>query len=261
MTNHIILSAFGTTTAAKQAYSSLEDSLQPQFPGYRIHWFYTSPTVRLRTAKDQPGQPDSLQELLTGIISTGPGRIVIQSLHVLPGHEFHRLARQTGGLDYKLGLGMPLLHCPADYSRVRHCLGPLLDRARRRHQAVLVLGHGTDHPCWTAFCALEAELRKEGDPSIFVATLEKYPGAADRVIAEIRQSGHREVLVIPFLMVAGMHFVRDIVGQGLESVQSRLTRNHLLLHLHEQGLATLPGIAEIFGDHIKIAFDSIATTC
>lgn len=255
MTDHIILNAFGTTTAAQQNYQHLGNLIAPHFPNCQLHWTYSSPTIRTRTAARDQEQSRSIAEIIEHIASDEPVRIVVQSMHILPGYEFHRVVRETQALSVPTKIGMPLLHDPNDFVRVVQCLQPLLQGAS--DEAILVLGHGTDHPSWTAFAALETELRRQAGSPIFVATLEKFPGSADEVIKLIAEGGFNQVKVIPFLLVAGMHFQRDIIGENELSWKNRLKRLNIRLDLYEHGLAMLPGIAEIFCDHIQSAYDSM----
>jgi sirohydrochlorin cobaltochelatase len=264
-TDHIILAAFGTTTGARAAYTTLEKQLAPRFPGCSMHWYYSSPTVRSSIAAEGAEPAASISALIEAIVHQAAGgaapRIVVQSLHVLPGHEFHRLVRQTSGLNHRVQVGMPLLFSPADYTGVSHCLKPLIAAAQESGQAVLVLGHGTDHPSWTSYCALEAELSRYYGAGVFMATLEKAPGAVDAVIKKIIAGRFTTVRIIPFLMVAGMHFKRDIIGEKPESMKNLFEKHDIALHLHEQGLTTLPGIADIFAGHIRDAFAALTPPC
>jgi sirohydrochlorin cobaltochelatase len=255
MAHHIILSAFGTTTQSQHTYAKLNEGISPHFPDSRIHWFFSSPTVRDRSGPTRADKPRTLAELLQNLNTQRSDAVVVQSLHVMPGHEFHRVARETLQSDVPAAIGMPLLTTPDDYNRVADCLIPLIDA--HKQEAILILGHGTSHPSWTSYPALEKVLRKKAGPRIFVTGLEQYPDS-ETIIDEITQSGFGNVFVIPFLMVAGMHFQRDIVGDAANSWKSKLTRENINLTVHDQGLGLLPGIENIFCDHIRTALMSLS---
>jgi sirohydrochlorin cobaltochelatase len=249
MAHHIILCAFGTTTQSRITYDYLHNVVAEYFPNSCIHWSYSSPTIRHALKDKAPGGTKSLTVLLDDLHKRTPAEIVVQSLHVLPGQEFHRMVRESGRFSPLPAIGMPLLNSPGDFQKVANLLSSLFPG---ENEAVLILGHGTRHPSWTAYPALEAVLRVRGDRPVFVTGLEYYPGS-DRVIDEIVESGCKRVLVIPFLMVAGMHFNRDIIGDHPEAWKSKLQRRGIDLKLHETGLGLLPGIAEIFCNHIEAA--------
>lgn len=251
---HLILAAFGTTTAARETYDHLDGALRPFFSDCHIHWTYTSPTVR-RNLSGQIGDSDiSLSDLLVRLNRNSKNRIVIQSVHVTPGHEFHRIVRLSAKSLVPTAIGRPLLSAPADYQRVAQALLPLISSSP--DSAVLILGHGTDHPSWTAYPALQSVLRTCAGNRLFVAALEKFPDSSS-VIDEIAADGYQHVLVIPFLMVAGMHFKRDIIGDTDSSWKNRFESKNIHLTFHDQGLGKLEGISDIFCDHIRTAFDTL----
>ncbi len=251
---HIILAAFGTTTQARNTYNRLDAVIRPLFGDCHIHWTLTSPTIRHQLSREQTDTQESLTKLLSVLSRPPRNSIVLQSVHVIPGHEFHRLVRESRQSTVPTAIGMPLLTTPTDYERVAQALLPLINSAPDR--AVVILGHGTDHPSWTAYPALQAVLRRHAGNRVFAATLEKFPDSST-LIEEIAAHGYREVLVIPCLMVAGMHFTRDIIGDSDSSWKKRFERKNIKLTVHDQGLGMLDDIAGILCDHIKTAFRTL----
>jgi sirohydrochlorin cobaltochelatase len=255
---HLILAAFGTTTAARETYDRIDGALRPFFADCQIHWTYTSPTVRRKLSGQKGDDEGSLTNLLLRLNQNSQNSIVIQSVHVTPGHEFHRIVRQSVVSVVPTAIGMPLLTAPADYQRVAHVLLPLIHSSP--DSAVLILGHGTDHPSWTAYPALESVLRKCAGKRLFVGTLEKFPDSSS-VIDEITADGYQHVLVVPCLMVAGMHFKRDIIGDTDSSWKKRFENKNISLTFHDQGLGMLKGISDILCDHIRTAFSTLEPSC
>jgi sirohydrochlorin cobaltochelatase len=200
------------------------------------------------------GAEESLTDLLLKLNHDSQNKVVIQSVHVTPGHEFHRIVRSSAASVVPTAIGMPLLTAPDDYQRVARSLLPLIEG--QPGSAVLIVGHGTDHPTWTAYPALEVVLRKYAGNRVFVATLEKFPDSST-LIDEITASGFQHVLVIPCLMVAGMHFKRDIIGDIDSSWKKRLEKKNIHLTFHDQGLGLLEGVSDILCDHIRAAFQTL----
>jgi len=119
-------------------------------------------------------------------------------------------------------------------------------------QAVLLVGHGTDHPAWCAYPALQYFMHRHFGPRVFVGVIEGYPASAE-VIADITASGYKKVRIIPLLLVAGMHFQRDLTGERQDSWTTLLARADISVESIEQGLATLPAISDMFCRHIEDA--------
>jgi hypothetical protein len=49
----IVLTAFGTTSAAADTYRHIEGKVKERFPGQEIRWAFTSPKVRRKVAREQ----------------------------------------------------------------------------------------------------------------------------------------------------------------------------------------------------------------
>jgi len=253
MTDHIILNAFGTTGAAKNTYSNLGSRIAERFPDAVIHWSFSSPAAEGLITEDGARPLASLASELT---CDPANRIVCQSLHVIPAKEFHRMVLAVRQVDSGITIGLPLLATPEDYSRVAAILMPLVDDSPDK--ALLVLGHGTEHPAWTAYPALQSVLRKMAGTRVFVAALEKFP-PSDKVIDDIIEAGFQHVVIMPFLMVAGMHFRRDIIADHPHSWATRLAERRVEFDLLNHGLGAFTGIADIFCDHIGQAFQKAGT--
>jgi len=252
MDKHIILAAFGTTTQAKHTYDKLHSAIGTQFPQCTIHWTFTSPRVRQTLSESAKSRSQSLVEILDHLSSYGEIRVVIQSLHITPGHEFHRVVRNSRQSKLPMAIGLPLLSSPDDYTRVADCLLPLMKKDPEN--AVLVLGHGTNHPSWTAYPAIESVLRAMVGNRVFVSSLEKFPDSS-QTIDKIAAAGFKRVTIIPFLMVAGMHFHRDIIGATPASWKNQFLSKDIAITLRNEGIGLLNGISDIFCDHIRAAFD------
>ena len=243
----IIIAAFGTTSTAIATYSRLHDSLQDHLKKEEIIWSYSSKKITHKLHHQRESTVLHPEVVLQNLAARGTTRAVLQSLHLFPGSEFHNLARLSRSTQLECALGMPLLTSPQDYEAIGEILRPLI--TARPDTAIVVLGHGTDHPSWTAYYALEKILRLKFGARIFVGVVEKYPDST-HLVDEIAQSGYRKVCIIPFFLVAGMHYRRDIVGDGPSSWQSRFQLKGLEVETIDYGLGMYPGLEKIVIRHI-----------
>lgn len=249
----IVITAFGTTAAALATYSQLDNVIRSHFVENEILWSYSS---RLGGNKPQP--PEGSPHLppvtaLRQLAARGNGKVVVQSLHLLPGSEFHDLQRTIRSSGMKYATGLPLLTSPSDYDVFAEILRPAI--TARPEDAILLLGHGTTHPIWIAYHCLEKILRQKFGARIFVGVLEKFPDSK-KLPAEIKAAGFSKVCIIPFLFIAGMHYHRDIVGDGQSSWMTRLQDLSLEVETINHGLGLFPGVAELLIDHIAEALKS-----
>ena len=251
----IIMTAFGTTADAIATYAALEEAIGRGFPGDEIIWTYSSRVVtRTLQAQDKPAL--HLQDALEALAGLGPGMAVVQSLHLFPGSEFHRLALIAGRSGLRCAIGSPLFTLPADYERLGPILEPIV--GDKLDKAILILGHGTGHPTWTAYYSLERILRRRFGSRLYVGVVEKFPNS-DHLPDEIAAAGFTEAIIVPLFLVGGMHVFRDIVGDGQtkSSWMTRLEEKNIAVTCFHHGLGLLPGLAELVVDHIAEAREKL----
>jgi sirohydrochlorin cobaltochelatase len=251
MQTPVILAAFGTTPRAMTTWQALDLEIRKHLPEHPIFWSYTSRgSSRRMQEKSRVDYYDHPSAILAAISKQGHSMAVIQSLHLLPGYEFHQLLGECRQTAISCRFCRPLLTTPQDYESLGDCLEPLL--AARPEKAILLIGHGTDHPIWVAYLALETLLRRRFGRRIFVGVIEKNPGSG-RVPQEIAAAGFKQVCIVPLLLVAAMHYDRDVIGAGEHSWHSRLTGQGLEVESIETGLGLLPGFSRIITAHIQEA--------
>ncbi len=250
----IVMAAFGTTSRAEATYKIIDTRVREFFNGHEIHWSYSSRMIKglIGEKKDKlVGHP---HEILEQLHLQGYTWAVVQSVHLTCGHEFHRLITEIKDMKIRTSVGMPLLTSPHDHCQVAKCLEPMIQA--HTDKAILLMGHGTDHPSWTTYPAFRQVAREKFGERIFVGAVEQFSPSED-VIDQIASAGFTKVLMVPFLLVAGMHYTKDLVGDGPESWCSRLQAAGMKTVTIGDGLGCLPCINEIFCNHIREALDVI----
>lgn len=243
----IVMTAFGTTSTANATYAGLNNALQGHFPEAEIIWSYSSKKISRKLYHRQTSVVLHPEAVLQNLAARGTTRAILQSLHLFPGSEFHALVQLRKKARLDCALGMPLLTSAQDYHGIGEILRPLI--TARPDTAMVVLGHGTNHPSWTAYYSLEKILRLKFGARIFVGVVEKYPDSS-HLVDEITRNGYEKVCIIPFFLVAGMHYQRDIVGDGPASWQSRFHLKGIEVETIDHGLGMYPGLDKIVIRHI-----------
>jgi sirohydrochlorin cobaltochelatase len=249
----IVITAFGTTTRALETYALLDARVRERFPDHEIRWAYSSRMVRERVKRSRNLDFPDPGEVLSALKEEGHAWSVVQSLHVLCGHEFDRLVKAAEASPVRTAMGLPLLSSPQDFEEVAAALAP--DLAGGEDEAVVLAGHGTDHPIWCAYEALEQRVRQAAGPRVYVGLVEGASGAED-VVDRVRADGCSRVRLVPFMLVAGRHFLEDLAGQE-GSWKARFEAHGLEVALDPRGLGARGGIAEVFCRHIAEALDVI----
>jgi len=250
MTIPIIISAFGTTSRAIATYEHLNGAIRNHFPEDEIIWAYSSKVITEKLQKRETTGAVHPEQVLQQLERQGGTQAVVQSLHLFPGGEFHALHSTTRKSSLRCTTGMPLLTSPRDYHDICELLQPIIKD--QHDKAILVLGHGTDHQTWTAYYTLEKILRQKYGNRVFVGVVQHYPDST-HLVDEIANQGFKEVFIIPFFLVAGFHFRRDIIGPGKDSWKSRIEQKQIIVESLDSGLGLLPGLERVVIRHIEEA--------
>ncbi len=222
------------------------------------------PCVAARTSGGHAGRGAAALALPTAeagldqLKSLGVEHAVIQSLHIIPGREFHRLLclaqehRRTGTFA-RLDVGVPLLGSEADIEAVARAVLRVAPERAGDGQAVLLMGHGTEHPGHDFYPALAARLAQL-DPGVFMGTMDAAPGLAD-ILARLEDFGARKVFLLPFLFGAGAHANRDMAGESgaASSWRERLLARGLDCEPVLKGAGEYDAFADIWLDHLAEA--------
>ncbi len=249
----IVITAFGTTTRALETYDRLDVRVRERFSGHDVRWAYTSRVVKDRVKRSRNLDFPDPGEVLSALEAEGHSWAVVQSLHVLCGHEFDRLVEVSRAGPVRTAVGLPLLSSPEDFDEVATALAPEL--GRDEDEAVVLAGHGTDHPIWCAYEALEQRMRRAAGPRVYVGLVEGSPGPED-VLERLQADGCGRVRLIPFMLVAGRHFLEDLAGEE-GSWKALFEARGLRVELDPRGLGGREEIMEVFCRHIAEALDVI----
>ena len=247
MKEALLTVSFGTAVEeARQAdICAVEQAAAQAIPHLPAFQAYTSPTIRRILARrgiDIPGFAPALEQLAR----EGVERVFVLPTHLLSGYEYDDLLEAAQRLRpqfQQLRMAPPLL---GDTWGVRALAQILCDRfPRQEGQAVVLLGHGTEHPGNLVYPALQGVLDWLGRQDILIGTVEGWPQAED-VLEQLGRLGRRRVLLAPLMLVAGTHAVEDMAGPEPESWKNRLeARGYAVTPIFE-GLGRLPQVQEMY---------------
>ncbi len=249
----IILTAFGTTTNAINTYSIIEKLIEKKFPGHRIFRAYSSRMVKEQLTKKGFLDMKYTGEVLKELEADGCQWAIVQSMHLICGHEFYRLIEEVKQSSVRTSIGLPLLTSFKDYKDVVDALGCIIQPIE--NQAIIFIGHGTDHPAWSSYLALYHMLHEKFGNNVHIGVIEGYP-SRDEIINTVSKSNIKKVLLIPLMLIAGRHLLDDIAGDE-DSWKTELEKKGIIVSIKDQGLGLVPGIQKIFCRHISDACEMI----
>ncbi len=257
----ILLVAFGTTVPeARDALDHIGEMAERRFPGLAVRWAYSSRIVREKLA-GQGRNFDSPAMALARMMDDGFTHVAVQSLHTIPGEEFHALKQTVDafsglpkGMD-RVVLGLPLLAEPRDVEECAKAVMASLPPERKKGEAVILMGHGTHHPANIYYSGLQYSLNRL-DPLVLVGTVEGTP-SLDDVRQTLKNKAISKVYLQPFMAVAGDHAMNDMAGDEEDSWKSVLAEDGLTCVSVLRGTAEIPAFVDIWLNHLQAALERL----
>ncbi|RQW81579.1 MAG: cobalt chelatase [Methanothrix sp.] len=271
----ILLVMFGTSyPEAQAAYENIERIYKTEFPDAKIQIAFTSDYIKRKIQERDNISIDNPLTALARLNDEGYANVVVQSLHVIPGEEFHDMANiveSIKSIDGKFGfknliIGASLLTSRDDYLNVSAALSKQFDEyttgtERISHKnprnadetAIVFMGHGTEHPANSAYSQM-ANILAADYKNVFLGTVEGYP-TYDEVLAELKEAKVKNVRLMPFMVVAGDHALNDLTGNESDSWKSMLEKEGFKVDFNLMGMGENDDITKIFVRHTKDAFE------
>lgn len=251
----LVIVSFGTTSPqARRAIENIENHLAAQMPGYDCFRAFTSSRVLARLRREQGLEIHTPAEQMQQLLEQGYTEVACQTLHILNGWEYEKMCRQIEPFAKQFEvfrLGKPMLTDFADY---RDCCGIIARHTPMPQdgEALVLMGHGSDHFSNAAYSQLENVMEYLGMESVFVGTVEGFPNL-DFICRRLRTQHVETVTLMPFLIVAGEHVRNDMAGPQEGSWKTILERAGYTVNVCGKGLGEFPETAALFFRHLQSA--------
>ena len=271
----IVLVAYGSLDfEARKTYEKIRAVYRREFEAPAVEIAFTAGFIRRRLAGTEGTAVESPLTALAELHDAGHEEVVVQSLHVAPGSEFHEAAALVSALGTvrgkfgfrRLASGMPLIASGPDYDAVSKALAPEFDRVTvgggvaesprdPEETAVVLVGHGTAHPADAAYARMARVLQRD-HRNVFLGTIDGFPGL-EEALDEVKAAGVRRVRLVPFLLVAGGHAAKDIAGDDPGSWKRSFEEAGYEVDLNLRGMGENPRVVEIFLEHTRRAAEGL----
>jgi sirohydrochlorin cobaltochelatase len=253
----ILLVAFGTSDPeAAKAFDLVEKRTRERFPDVELRWAYTSRMIRSKLAKESKVL-DSPEIALAKLMDQGYTHVAVLSLHTISGQEFHELYQnshlfgQMAGGFQRILVARPLLSSAKDMQDVGEALLKSIP-GRKAGEAVIFMGHGTQHHPADAIYLAMNQVFQELDANAHVAAVEGR-SSLENVIPKLKKRNVKKVFLLPLMAVAGDHAKNDMAGDDPDSWKSILTSRGFKVEPILRGTAEIPEIVDVWLDHLRDA--------
>jgi len=251
MKKGIIVTSFGTSNreTMELCIESIENRIKESYTDYLVIRAFTSRMVIHKLKKRDNYLVDTPTEALKRMKDEGVKEIYIQPLLIIEGHEYEKILREVDNFvkenpNFKVRVAKPLLSHDMDYEKVVNGLG-----IANKDQAVVFMGHGSDHSTDISYKKLEDTIRKAGYEKVFIGTVEGEI-SIDEVVEKLKEKSIKKVLLKPFMLVAGVHALEDMASDSDDSWKNVLEKNGIDTEVQIVGLGQVKAIQDIFIEHL-----------
>ena len=243
MKRGIIIAGFGTAyeETRRLCIESIENKVKEKYKDYQILRAFTSKMVIDKLKRRDNiyvlNETEAVQELK----ERGIENISIQSLHIIPGHEYEKLTK------FDVRVGAPLLNSEED------CIKIVKDielNNMGNNDALVFMGHGSNHEADKAYEILENIYHKKGFDNIFIGTVEGSK-TIEEIVTTLNAKNIKKVRLKPFMLVAGDHAINDLASDDEDSWKSILESRGFEVEICLKGLGEYNIIKEIFLEHLE----------
>jgi len=191
------------------------------------------------------------REALEQMIRDGFSHVIVQPLHFLSGHEYHKkVVAPLEPLRDRLegfAIGYPLVTHEEDYDRIIECIEEIT--ALLGDEKLILMGHGSDHPADKMYSRLQ-ELMDSKSINAMIATVNGAVRITD-LIPKLQKEKVKKVHLHPLMLVAGDHAQNDMAGGDEDSWKNILLQEGIQVKAHIKGVGEYYPLRRIVIDHIR----------
>lgn len=237
---------------------AIEEALQAAYTDYEVRRAFTAQTI-IDILKDREGlEIDNVTQAMSRMIMDGVKEVVIQPTHVMPGAEYDDMMAEIAVFADQFDrfkVGEPLLTEAADYDALIASLIEETAEYNAEGTAIVYMGHGTHHEANSTYATLQEKLIEAGHTNYFIGTVEASP-SLDDVLALVKDSGAKKVVLLPLMIVAGDHANNDMAGDEEDSWKTAFVNAGFEVECVLKGLGQYAGVREMIIQHAADAMNA-----
>ncbi len=243
----IIVASFGTTHAdtTEKTIGAVENAVRENCPGIPVERAYTSGMIR-RILEKRGISIHDMEGAFGALRKEQVTDVIVLSTQLIAGEEYDKVcaaAEAEKGFD-SIFVTKPLLSDENDFAQVLGIIDSWV--GRRPEEAVILAGHGTEHPANAVYGALDRYAKENGFADYYVGTIEAQPDLKSALRA-VKEKGYENVLITPLLLVAGDHAKNDIAVEWVKAFEE----NGFHVRVRLAGLGEYEGVRRLYAGRLE----------
>lgn len=256
MKKAILVVSFGTSykETRQKTIEACEKKIQTTFSDYKLYSAYTSDKIIQKISMREGIEVQNPIQALEQLHEEQYEEVIIQPLYIINGKEFDELAKQVHTYQTKfknIFLGEPLLSPKQNYDEVVKAIKYQLPVVNA-NEAIVFMGHGTLKNSNECYKRLESHLKAQGI-NAYIATIEGESSLYE-VTQKLQLTDTTTIHLVPLMLVAGYHVVKDMIGESASSWKNILEREGFKVKVDLKALGENPKIQDLF---VQSAFNVI----
>lgn len=252
----ILVVSFGTAYARTRRLTidAIRNTIQEAHPECAVYEAWTSKRIIQKLLDTTGERIRTVGEALEEMARDGIRELYIQPTHVIDGIENERMKEEAGTYEdrfQRMVFGQPLIASGEDMEAMVRII-------QKEHadllpdEALILMGHGSAHAASVAYEQMNRMFRQCERQNIWMCTVEAEPGI-EEALRGIRQTSVTRVRLAPFLIVAGNHAMKDMVGPEEDSWMNLCKKAGYEVNCCMRGLGEYPEVRALFLQHLDVA--------
>ncbi|MBP1926168.1 sirohydrochlorin cobaltochelatase [Sedimentibacter acidaminivorans] len=253
MKKAIINASFGCSIKeSREKYiETIENKVKDKYKDVDCFRVFTSEMIRRKIKREENIEIDNMKTCLSKLKRGGYTHISILATHIIPGSEYEKILHAVE--EYKndfaeIKVSRTFLNETMGEREV-DVIKSYIKIDLESDEAVVLVGHGTDHEADKYYKEFEGLLREVLNNSYMISIEGNL--VLDDVIKELKEKKFRKIYLYPFLVVAGDHAMNDIASDDDDSIKSYLKKNGFEVEAFITGLGSNERAIELFVDRIR----------
>jgi sirohydrochlorin cobaltochelatase len=230
----------------------IENAVKNKYNNIDCFRVFTSEMIRKKIKKEENIDIDNIKTCLKRLKENEYTDIFILATHIIPGFEYEKILNAID--EYK-----------NDFNKIKVTRTFLDDKMSEREvaviesyiktnlkedEAVVLVGHGTDHVADKYYKEFEGILRKKVNNSYMISIEGNL--ILDDIMKELKEKEISKIYLYPFLIVAGDHAMNDIASDDEDSIKSNLISSGFEVEAFVTGLGANKKAIELFLNRINL---------
>ncbi|MGB4439629.1 MAG: sirohydrochlorin cobaltochelatase [Sedimentibacter sp.] len=253
MKKAIVVTSFGCSIkdSRKKYIETIENSIKNNYKDIDCFRVFTSEIIRKKIKKEENIEVDNMKICFEKLKENGYTHVYIAVTYIIPGIEYEIILKTTEKYknDFEeIKIARTFLDDNMGKKEI-NVIKSYIKTDLNNDEAVVLVGHGTNHESHKYYKTFEELLRKEVN-STYIVSIEKTPMIED-IMSDLKEKEIKKIYLYPFLIVAGNHALNDITSDDDDSIKSHLIKSNFKVNSFNTGLGNNEGAMNLFNERLK----------